>query len=87
MAVARDNLQVRIPKPAKESFTRLCRFTERSQSKLIEILIRLEEQSWLNRLADNERCRYLEGRLTLAEISSASAGLAELLNTRQTEAS
>jgi hypothetical protein len=64
----RDNLQCRIPKAAKESLARLCRFTERSQAKLIELAIRTEEQSTLLRMTEDERKRYLSGQLTVADI-------------------
>jgi hypothetical protein len=67
MAISRDNLQCRIPRPAKESLTRLSNLTERSQTKLIEIFIRQEEQTWLSRMTDDERARYLAGQLGFAE--------------------
>jgi hypothetical protein len=68
MAMSRDNLQCRIPKSAKESLARLCRLTERSQAKFIEIIIRIEEQNWLSRMTDDERKRYLAGQLSLADV-------------------
>jgi AraC-like DNA-binding protein len=74
MTTSRDNLQCRIPKAAKESLARLCRFTERSQAKLIELAIRSEEQSVLLRMTEEERKRYLAGDLTVADIS-AKCGL------------
>jgi hypothetical protein len=74
MAIPRDNLQCRIPKPAKESLARLCKLTERSQAKFIEIVIRMEEQNWLTRMTDDERKRYLAGQLSLAACPDYAAG-------------
>jgi hypothetical protein len=68
MAIARDNLQCRIPKPSKESLARLCKFNQRSQAKFIELVIRMEEQSLLLRMTDDERRRYLSGQLTVADV-------------------
>jgi hypothetical protein len=70
MAITRANLQCRIPKPTKESLARLCKFNERSQAKLIELVIRMEEQSLLLRMTDEERRRYLSGQLTVADIQA-----------------
>jgi hypothetical protein len=67
MTVCRDNLQCRIPKPVKESLARLCKLTERSQAKFIEIAIRMEEQNWLSRMSDDERKRYFAGQLSFSE--------------------
>jgi hypothetical protein len=68
MEKSRDNLACRIPTAAKESLARLCRFTERSQAKLIELAIRSEEQSVLLQMTEEERKRYLAGDLTVADI-------------------
>jgi hypothetical protein len=71
MAISRDNLQFRVPKPVKAALRRLCQLTERSQTKFIEIVIREEEQNWLRRLTEDQRERYFAGQLNLCEAAAA----------------
>jgi hypothetical protein len=87
MTISRDNLQCRIPTPTKESLARLCRLTERSQAKFIEIIIRMEEQNWLNRMTDDERKRYLAGQLSLSDMCPDYAAAEVGMRIRSTELS
>lgn len=67
MAIERDNLQCRIPKSAKESLHRLCKITDRTQTKLIEIFVRNWEQTWLGRMTAEEKKRYFAGEIGFDE--------------------
>jgi hypothetical protein len=70
MAIPRKALQVKIPDEAHAAFERLCKFTERSQAKLIEIIIRRWEKGWLDRMTEEEKARYLTGEMGLDESST-----------------
>jgi hypothetical protein len=67
MPTERDNVQGRIPKATKESLLRLCKLTDRTQTKLIQIFIRNWEQAWLDRMTEEERARYLAGEIGFDE--------------------
>lgn len=68
MAAYRNNLGCRISGATKESLARLCKYAERSQAKVIEIALRMEEQRLLLQMSESERKRYLSGQLTSASI-------------------
>jgi hypothetical protein len=67
MPTERDNVQGRIPKAAKESLLRLCKLTDRTQTKLIEIFVRNWEQTWLGRMTEEEKKRYFAGEIGFDE--------------------
>jgi hypothetical protein len=57
-------VQVAIPVPAYERLGRLCKIYDRSQAKLVEILLLNCENGWLKQLPDEElRRRYFSGEL------------------------
>jgi hypothetical protein len=63
MAVPRKTVNVRLPEPAFEVLGRLCRVFDRSEAKAVEIALRLTEKSWLGRMTEEEKRRYLDGEL------------------------
>jgi hypothetical protein len=54
MAAYRNNLGCRISGATKESLARLCKYAERSQAKVIEIALRMEEQRLLLQMSESE---------------------------------
>lgn len=73
MAIERANVMVRLPTTTFEVMSRLCVFMERSQAKLIDILILQAENDWLAKMTQAEQKAYKAGELRLEDWRHAYA--------------
>jgi hypothetical protein len=70
MVVPRKSVQVRLPEPAYEVLERWCKFTDRSQTKLIAVYLGQWEKRYLASFNEEQRAKYFAGEMRLEDALS-----------------